>query len=152
MSGSPLSASMESGSLTLSGTVRDAEAYYRSMDEGAASSCTLRDRHMFWTLLAVMERRGAGSKAVVWAHNSHVGNATAMGNSGEINIGSLARRAFGGGAHLIGFGTHCGEAAAADHWDGATRIKRVRPSLNGSHERLCHEAGLSRFLLPLRQS
>jgi protein-L-isoaspartate(D-aspartate) O-methyltransferase len=133
--------------------VRSAEAYYREMYEGSTSTWNLRDRHMFRTLLAVMDHRGPAAKAVVWAHNSHVGDATAtsMSDAGEINIGSLARQAFGERAYLIGFGTHTGEVAAADHWNGETKIKRVRPSLPESHERLFHEAESTRFFLPLRE-
>jgi len=91
---------------------------------------------------------------VVWAHNSHIGNAahTEMGRErGELNIGQLVKERFGQQARLIGFGTHGGTVAAADDWDEPMRIMEVRPSLAGSYERLCHDIGLPRFLLDLRE-
>jgi erythromycin esterase-like protein len=91
---------------------------------------------------------------VVWAHNSHIGDARATGmgrERGELNIGQLAKEKFGAEARLIGFGTHMGTVAAADDWDAPMRVKQVRPSLEGSHERLCHDAGVPRFLLDLRE-
>src|SRR5712671_525446 len=95
--------------------VRAAERYYRIMYRGGSESWNLRDRHMFDTLKALLEAGGPGAKAVVWAHNSHIGNAaaTAMGWQGEINIGELCRTGFGEDAVLIGFGTDRGTVAAA---------------------------------------
>lgn len=133
--------------------VANAEAYYRTMYLGAAESWNLRDSHMFETLCAILEARGPSSKAVVWAHNSHIGDArfTDMGwLRGEHNIGQLVRQRFSEEAALVGFGTHAGTVAAADDWDGPMRIKTVKPSMAGSVERLCHDAGLPRFLLDLR--
>jgi len=132
--------------------VKNAEAYYRAMYEGAAESWNLRDTHMFETLCQLLEARGAGAKAVVWAHNSHIGNAayTEMGQvRDELNIGQLVRERFGEEARLIGFGTHTGTVAAADDWDSPMEVKQVRPSLEGSYERLCHDSGVARFLLDL---
>jgi protein-L-isoaspartate(D-aspartate) O-methyltransferase len=134
--------------------VASAERYYRIMYYGGAESWNLRDTHMFETLTHVLEARGRGTKAVVWAHNSHIGDAryTAMGAvRGELNIGQLCRESFGNEAALIGFGTHAGTVAAASAWDGPMERKRVRPSLEDSYERICHDAGLDRFLLDLRQ-
>jgi protein-L-isoaspartate(D-aspartate) O-methyltransferase len=107
---------------------------------------------MFDTLRAVLDHRGPESKAVVWAHNSHVGNAAAteMGARGEINIGQLCREHFGDDAYIIGFGTHTGTVAAADDWDGPVRFKEIVPSRDGSYERLCHDTGVPAFRLPLR--
>lgn len=133
--------------------VANAEAYYRVMYHGAAESWNLRDGHMFETLCQVLDARGPSSKAVVWAHNSHIGDArfTDMGWSrAEHNIGQLVRQRFSEDSVLIGFGTHGGTVAAADDWDGPMRIKPVKPSMNGSVERLCHDAGPERFLLDLR--
>ena len=135
--------------------VKNAEAYYRVMYHGAAESWNLRDTHMFETLNMILDSKGPGSKAIVWAHNSHIGNAafTGMGmERGELNIGQLAREKFGSQARLIGFGTHSGTVAAADDWDEPMRIKRVRPSLDGSYERMAHGSGIGRFLLDLRAS
>jgi erythromycin esterase-like protein len=131
--------------------VRAAEQYYRLMYHGGTESWNLRDRHMFDTLRALLDREGPDGKAVVWAHNSHIGNAAAteMGWQGEFNLGELCRTAFGADAALIGFGTDRGTVAAATDWGGAMEIKSVRPALDGSHEALLREAGLSRALLDL---
>ena len=134
--------------------VRDAEAYYRAMYHGGAESWNLRDTHMFETLRTTLDARGPASRAVVWAHNSHIGDArsTDMGRErGELNIGQLCREHFGAQAALIGFGTHTGTVACADDWDEPMRIKRVNPSRPGSYERLAHDTGLPRFLLDLRE-
>jgi erythromycin esterase-like protein len=133
--------------------VRSAEAYYRAMYYGEAESWNLRDTHMFETLSALLSAKDP-AKAVVWAHNSHIGDAskTEMGAMrGELNIGQLARERFGPEAALIGFGTHAGTVACASNWDGPTEIKRVRPSLADSYERLAHDSGVARFLLDLRK-
>jgi erythromycin esterase-like protein len=134
--------------------VRDAEAYYRVMFHGSAESWNLRDTHMSETLNMILEAKGPDSKAIVWAHNSHIGNAafTDMGqNRDEINIGQLAKEKFREHARLIGFGTHRGTVAAADDWDEPMQIKRVRPSLPESYERMCHESEVPSFLLDLRE-
>jgi erythromycin esterase-like protein len=133
--------------------VANAEAYYRVMYHGFAESWNLRDTHMFETLCQLLDAKGPDSKAVVWAHNSHIGNAafTDMGQRrGEINIGQLTKERFGDQARLIGFGTHSGTVAAADDWDEPMQVKTVRPSLPDSHERMSHDAGVPRFLLDLR--
>ena len=132
--------------------IADAERYYRIMYYGSRASWNLRDTHMFETLENLLDYHGPESKAVVWAHNSHVGNsaATEMAARGEYNLGHLCRRAFGDRAYLIGFGTHSGVVAAATEWDGPMEIKKVRPSLAGSYEQLCHATGHAHFLLGLR--
>ena len=134
--------------------VKNAEAYYRVMYLGAEDSWNLRDTHMFETLCALLDARGPGSKAVVWAHNSHIGDArfTEMGMvRGELNIGQLAKEKFGEKARNIGFGTHSGTVAAADDWDGPMRIKRINPSMDESYEKLSHDSGMPSFLLDLRE-
>jgi len=134
--------------------VKNAEHYYRSMFLSDESSWNARDTHMFEMLCHLLEHKGPQAKAVVWAHNSHIGDALATGmgrERGELNIGQLAKERFGDEARLIGFGTDGGTVAAADDWDGPLKIKQVRPSLADSHERLCHETGLERFLLDLRE-
>jgi protein-L-isoaspartate(D-aspartate) O-methyltransferase len=110
---------------------------------------------MFETLKTLLQFYGPESKAIVWAHNSHIGNAraTEMSTRGEHNIGQLCRTEFGSGACLIGFGTDHGIVAAASNWDGPVEFKSVRPALARSYERLCHagsqSTGKRQFLLPL---
>lgn len=132
--------------------VASAERYYRIMYYGGAESWNLRDRHMFETLEHLLEAGGPQTRAVVWAHNSHIGDArhTDMGQlRGELNIGQLCRERFGDDAALIGFGTHTGTVAAASDWDGEMEVKPIRPSQGDSYERLCHDSGVERFLLHL---
>ncbi|MGX8012804.1 protein-L-isoaspartate(D-aspartate) O-methyltransferase [Mesorhizobium sp. ORM8.1] len=129
-----------------------AERYYRIMYYGGADSWNLRDTHMFDTLEHLLDASGSDSKAVVWAHNSHIGDAryTEMGIvRDELNIGQLCRERFGSQAALIGMGTHSGTVAAATDWDGEMEIKQVLASRSDSYERLCHQCGLPRFLLDL---
>ncbi|MGC2408936.1 MAG: protein-L-isoaspartate(D-aspartate) O-methyltransferase [Methyloceanibacter sp.] len=130
--------------------VASAEQYYRAMYYGDAASWNLRDQHMFNTLERLLAHRGPDAKAVVWAHNSHIGNAafTEMGQvRGEHNIGQLARQRFGDDAALIGFGTDRGTVAAASDWDGLMEIKRVRPARDDSYEGRSRDTGIGTFLL-----
>jgi erythromycin esterase-like protein len=123
------------------------------MYEGAAESWNLRDTHMFETLTQLLDAKGPNSKAIVWAHNSHIGNAefTEMGQvRGELNIGQLIKERFDAKARLIGFGTHTGTVAAADDWDQPMQVKAVNPSMPESYERMAHDSRLQRFLLDLR--
>ncbi len=132
--------------------VREAERYYRVMYQGSRESWNLRDTHMFDVLKATLEHRGADAKAVVWAHNSHVGNAqaTEMGLRGELNIGQLAKEVFQDEAFNIGFGTDHGTVAAASNWGEPVQFMSVRPSHLDSYEHICHHTGHPGFLLPLR--
>jgi len=133
--------------------IANAELYYRTMYYGGAVSWNLRDRHMFETLQSLMSFRGGNSKAIVWAHNSHIGNASAteMITRGEFNIGQLCRDEFGANAYSIGFGTNEGIVAAASEWGGEMEFKKIRPSHAQSYERICHETGIKAFCLPLRE-
>ncbi len=133
--------------------VADAERYYRAMYYGSNESWNLRDTHMFETLEALLEFHGPASKAVVWEHNSHLGDAraTEMGLRGQRNVGQLCREKFAEAAFLIGFGTDRGTVAAADDWDGPMRVMAVRAAHPESYERVCHEAGLPAFFLHLRE-
>lgn len=135
--------------------VANAENYYRAMYRGAAESWNVRDAHMAETLLQVMRAQGPTARAVVWAHNSHIGDArhTDMGRErGEFNLGQLCREHFGDEAALIGFGTHAGTVAAAGDWDAPMRVMPVNPSLPGSIERLFHDTGEPRGVLHLRDA
>jgi erythromycin esterase-like protein/predicted phosphoribosyltransferase len=134
--------------------VKNAEEYYRAMFTGRVESWNLRDEHMTQTvkdLVAFLERRRPDARLVVWAHNSHLGDARAtdMGRSGELNLGQLVRQHFGSAAVNIGFTTHTGTVTAASEWDGPPERKLLRRSLSGSYERLFHDSGVPRFLLPL---
>lgn len=107
---------------------------------------------MFQTLEHLLEAKGPDAKAIVWAHNSHIGDAryTDMGMSrDEHNIGQLARERWGESVALVGFGTHCGTVAAATDWDGDAEIKRVNPSRRNSYERQFHNSGVPRCLVDL---
>jgi len=135
--------------------VKNAEAYYRSMFEGRVSSWNLRDTHMADTLEALRTHLGHRfdpPKIVVWAHNSHVGDAraTAMGAAGELNIGQLARERHPSDTILIGFSTYAGTVTAASNWGGPAERKDIRPGLRGSYEELFHRTGVPNFLLTLK--
>jgi erythromycin esterase-like protein len=133
--------------------VKAAEGYYRSLFYGSAESWNLRDRHMFDSLESLLGAKGPDAKAVVWAHNSHIGDArfTEMGaRRGELNLGQLCRERWGDEAALIGFGAGGGTVAAADDWEGPMRIKPVSPPLDGSYEALLSQAGCGSCLLDLR--
>ncbi|HEU5260478.1 MAG TPA: erythromycin esterase family protein [Gemmatimonadales bacterium] len=134
--------------------VRNAERYYRAMFGHRAASWNLRDRHMAETLDALVafhEIRGRREKVVLWAHNSHLGDAraTEMSAGGELNVGQLVRERFGRDAVLVGFATYGGTVTAASDWDEPAERKIVRPALSGSYEALFHEVGLRNFLLDL---
>ena len=139
--------------------VRDAEHYYRSMYRGRASSWNLRDRHMADTLSAVerhLTATGRPGKLVVWAHNSHLGDArfTDMRRRGELNLGQLARERYGNEAvRLIGFSTNTGTVTAAHDWDEPGQRMQVNPALEGSYERLmadfAERRSVPRFLVNL---
>ena len=135
--------------------VTSAEEYYRTMFSAHVSSWNLRDTHMADTLrklLAHHGRHGERSKLVVWAHNSHIGDArrTEMGDRGELNLGQLIRSRPPDGTILVGFTTFEGTVTAASAWDAPAERKRVRPALPASYEALFHQLGESRFLLRLR--
>ncbi len=134
--------------------VKNAEEYYRSMFAGRVSSWNLRDTHMAETLETLarhLDARRPGAKVVVWAHNSHLGDAraTQMGREGEINLGQLVRERHAGEAALIGFSTYAGTVTAATEWGDPNETKRLRPGLEGSYEMLFHSLGMPRFLLDL---
>jgi erythromycin esterase-like protein len=133
---------------------KNAEEYYRTMFDRRTNSWNLRDCHMAETLenlLAHLERRQGSAKIIVWAHNSHLGDAraTQMGERGELNVGQLVRQRFDRQAVLVGFSTFSGTVSAASDWDRPVELKRVRPGLPNSYEFLFHQAGLPGFYLNL---
>lgn len=135
--------------------VRNAEEYYRTMFRGRVSSWNLRDSHMVETLQALdrhLSDLGRAPRFAVWAHNSHLGDASAteMGDLGEWNVGQLVRDRYGADAVLVGFSTHRGWVTAASEWDEPPQRKRVRDGLPGSWEDVLHQVGTERFLLRLR--
>jgi erythromycin esterase-like protein len=130
--------------------VRNAERYYRAMFRGRVSSWNLRDTHMADTvdaLLGHLGRDGHEAKLVIWAHNSHLGDAraTEMGARGEVNVGELLRERHGSRVMSVGFTTHTGTVTAARDWDEPAEVRDVVPSLPGSYERVLHDVGVPRF-------
>ncbi|WP_064696737.1 protein-L-isoaspartate(D-aspartate) O-methyltransferase [Rhizobium aegyptiacum] len=129
-----------------------AERYYRVMYYGGSQAWNLRDTYMADTVEHLLDFHGPAAKVIIWAHNSHIGDAryTDMAAArDELNLGQLCRQRFDGMTSLIGLGTHCGEVIAADDWDGLAENKEINPSLPQSCERLCHDSGKPRFLLDL---
>src|SRR5204863_1827421 len=126
------------------------------MFRGRASSWNLRDRHMVETIESLVAHLNGSRqpKAIVWAHNSHLGDAraTEMSQHGEHNVGQLIRERFGKEAVLIGFSTYHGSVTAASDWGARAERKNVRPALRGSYEEFFHELGLPKFLINLRES
>ncbi|HEY7234147.1 MAG TPA: erythromycin esterase family protein [Gemmatimonadaceae bacterium] len=135
--------------------VRDAERYYRAMVRTGPDSWNLRDQHMCDTLAALARhvgRGGGAAKIVVWAHNSHLGDAraTEVRTRGELNVGQLVRERWNDNARLIGFTTYAGSVTAASNWDDPAEHKIVRPALPESYEAAFHDVGIGNFYLDLR--
>lgn len=135
--------------------VINAEEYYREMFHGRVSSWNLRDRHMTETLTALaahLEMQNTAPKIVVWAHNSHLGDARAtdMKRRGEWNVGELLREKFPRETVSLGFTTFTGSVTAASNWDEPAQLKQVREGISGSYEKLFHQTELARFFLNLR--
>ncbi len=135
-------------------TVRDAEVYYRAMFSGRVTSWNLRDQHMAQTLGALLTHLdrhldAPPARIVVWAHNSHVGDAraTEVWADGQLTLGQLVRQRYGDESCSIGFSTYTGTVTAASEWGGVAERKAVRPALNGSVEELFHETGRDSFLV-----
>lgn len=133
-------------------SVKSAEKYYRAMFHSGPESWNLRDDHMMETLVAIrkhlVEQRGK-AKVVVWAHNSHLGDArvTSMGQRGERNLGQLVREKYGSEARLIGMTTYNGTVTAAIGWHLPPQRRIVRPGCEGSYEQLFHQVGMPGFFL-----
>ena len=122
--------------------LRNAERYYRAMVQGTAESWNIRDEHMISTLDALLQRYGEGAKAIVWAHNTHIGDykATDMAEEGNINLGGLARERYGiENVFLLGLGTYQGEVLAGQAWDAIPEVMKVHPAREGSIEAYIHQ-------------
>lgn len=137
----------------------NAESYYRAMFLGRNESWNQRDKHMSETLDELREhigrQKGRTAKIIVWAHNSHLGDAraTEMGDHGKLNLGQLVREKYGPEqSFLLGFTTHAGTVTAASEWNAPAELKHVRPSMPDSFERLFHDLGIGNFLLPIRNN
>lgn len=132
--------------------VKNAEEYYRAMFRGQVEAWNLRDQHMAESLDALIEhldQQGGAGKVVVWAHNSHLGDARAtdMGESGELNLGQLARERYGQAAYLLGFSTYAGTVTAASDWGAPSERMAVRPGLPESYEAVFHAVEPANFVL-----
>ncbi|WP_244894169.1 erythromycin esterase family protein [Planobispora rosea] len=128
--------------------VAGAEEYYRAMVRSGPESWNVRDIHMADTLDRLTDFYGDGVRGVVWAHNTHIGDARAtdMAAAGMTNLGQLARERYGDDAVLVGFGTYQGAVVAAERWGAPSQVMRVPPARPASLESLLHATGLERAL------
>ncbi len=135
--------------------VKNAEQYYRSLFQGRSSTWNMRDEHMAETLEALgryLQEQTQKSKIVVWAHNSHLGDAraTQLSQRGELNLGQLTRQKYGRDVVLVGLTTYSGSVTASSEWDEPPERKRINCALPESYEALFHEVGINKFFLNLR--
>jgi erythromycin esterase-like protein len=136
--------------------VKNAENYYRHMYSGEVSSWNLRDIHMTQTIREIDQylshQLQRPAKIIVWAHNSHIGDAmaTEQAQRGELNVGQLMRDQYPAQVYLLGFTTHHGYVTAASEWGGIAERKRVNPALPNSYESIFHDTGLEQFMLITR--
>ena len=132
--------------------LKNAEAFYRTMIRGGPESWNLRDGHMTETLERLMRHHGPRAGAIVWEHNTHIGDArfTDMADLGEVNVGQLVRERHGHeGVVLVGFGSYRGRVIAGRRWDSPMERMRVPPAREGSWEDVLHQAGAEDKLLLL---
>ena len=129
---------------------KNAEYYYRTMVHGGESTWNIRDQHMMKTLDRLLDFHGEDAKAIVWAHNTHIGDAsfTDMGRQGLYNIGELARDEFNRDeVALIGFGSYHGSVLAGQNWGAKVQEMDLPKAKSNSWEDICHEAGQQFFVL-----
>lgn len=121
----------------------NAELYYRTMIRGGAASWNVRDRHMMETLDRLLKHHGPASKAIVWEHNTHVGDARAtdMARAGMVNVGQLAREVYGDDVVIAGFSSYAGSVIAGAEWGAPMQRMRVPEARRGSWEAIFHDAG-----------
>jgi erythromycin esterase len=122
--------------------VQNAEKYYRMMVRADTASWNIRDRHMMETLERLIEYHGKNAKAIVWAHNTHIGDAraTSMRDEGKFNIGELAKKTFRQKSFLVGFGSYQGSVIAGLSWGSPMHIMPVPEARRGSWEKILHDA------------
>ncbi|MFN8769375.1 MAG: erythromycin esterase family protein [Neisseriaceae bacterium] len=138
--------------------IKNAEQYYRCMFDANVNTWNIRDNHMFETLQNILTylsySQNIHSKVIVWAHNSHVGNARAtdMASYGELNIGELVKQHYGDSSFLLGFSTYTGTVLAASNWGENPRIKLLNPALKGSYEYMFHDIMYKNFLLIIKNN
>ena len=132
---------------------RNAERYYRAMIRGGASSWNVRDQHMTETLERLLEHHGQGARAIVWEHNTHVGDARAtdMARAGMVNVGSLARERWDDEVVIVGFSSYAGSVIAGSQWGAPMQRMTVPAARAGSWEALLHAAGAEDKLLLLER-
>jgi erythromycin esterase-like protein len=135
--------------------VRNAEHYYRTMMGGGPESWNIRDRHMVETLERLMRHHGPDAKAIVWEHNTHIGDArfTDMADDGMVNVGQLVREGHAAeGVILVGFGSYRGSVIAGEEWEAPMQRMAVPPACPGSWEDILHRAGSADRLLLLDET
>jgi len=127
----------------------NAEKYYRAMVRGDGESWNVRDTHMMETLERLLEFHGPNSKAIIWAHNTHIGDASAtdMADEGMYNIGELARKKYGNDVALVGFGSYRGSVIAGTSWGAPMQVMEVPNGRENSWEYLLHNASNENKLL-----
>jgi len=142
------------GALQNARLVKNGERYFRTLFDDNTDSWNQRDQNMYDILLAILEHRGPAAKAIIWAHNSHLGDsrATERSQHGEFNLGQKVRETFGDSAYLIGFGTDHGTVAASPAWGAPMQRMQIPPSHKDSYGYLFHQVSAENFLLPLRPS
>ncbi|HZG24344.1 MAG TPA: erythromycin esterase family protein [Chitinophagaceae bacterium] len=128
----------------------NAEKYYRSMVMFTEESWNIRDRHMEETLTRIMQHHGSGAKSIVWAHNTHIGDAryTNMDDKGMVNIGQLVRQQYGDQqVVLVGFGSYRGSVVAAGKWGAPAEVMQVPAAKSRSVEASLHEQRAANHML-----
>lgn len=135
-----------------------AEMYYRAMILADEQSWNIRDRHMLETLSSLLQKHGEGAKAIVWAHNTHIGDyrATDMLENNYVNLGGLARETYGDeSVALVGFGSYQGEVLAGASWGGLEQVMELPPAQKSSVEeifhRVCIKRNIGQFYLELSE-
>jgi erythromycin esterase len=134
--------------------VKNAETYYRTMVRGGSESWNVRDHHMVETLERLMQFHGPDTKAIIWEHNTHIGDArfTDMKSDGMVNVGQLVRERHGGeGVYLVGFGSYTGTVIAGSAWGATMMPMAVPPAREGSWEDVLHTAKPENQLLLLSE-